>query len=499
MIGHHMARGAAWMVLMRLVIRGAGVINMVIIARLLVPEDFGLIAMASIFIGAIESFSEFNFDVALIKDQKARREHYDTAWTLSIMRGVAAALILVAIAGPSAILFDEPRLEMIIVVLAVSSLLLGFQNIGVVDFRKTLNFRKDFIFMASEKLVAVAATIVIAFFFPNYWALVSGIIISKLWRVSASYGMHPFRPHFSLAEWRSLFAFTKWLLLQNIFLFFRNRIDRIVIGKILGAASLGLYTIAFDLANLVTSELMAPIRRALLPGFARLAEEQGQMRAMFLEVFGLTLWLGAPIAIGMSLLALPLVTVLLGESWLPAVPIIQMLAISGFIVLLSSCSQPMFLALNRPDLPAYLNGLQVALLVPGLLIGTLDYGLLGASVALVIAQLVTALTDFIVMRRLLKLSLRALGAVAWRSLIALAMMTVAVHTLMRIWPHHDVWFAEISLLIVAVTFGGIIYVGVSLLLWRLFAEGQGPERHLVRQIFQRLPRWGERRLRRLGI
>lgn len=487
------------MVLMRLVIRGAGLINMVIMARLLVPEDFGLIAMASIFIGLIDTFSDFSFDVALIKDQKARREHYDTAWTLSIIRGIAAAMILVVIAGPAAASFDEPRLEMIIIVLAASSLFLGFQNIGVVDFRKTMNFQKDFVFLTSEKVVAVIVSVSLALFFPNYWALVGGIVIGKGWRLCASYVMHPYRPKLSLVAWRELFSFTKWLLLQNIMLFFRHRIDQIVIGRILGASTLGLYTIAFDLANLVTSELMAPIRRALLPGFSRLAEERDQMRVMFIEVFGLTLWLGAPIAIGIGLLALPLVSLLLGENWLAAVPIIQMLVIAGFVSLLSSCSHPVFLALNRPDLPTLLSGLGVILLVPGLLIGATSFGVIGAATAVVIAQLIVAIADIVLMLRLLRLRPHALGAVAWRSLAALALMAILVHTLIRHWPYHGSWLADAGLLITATALGSAVYVGVSLLLWKLFAEGRGPERHLVEHVIHRLPGMGRRRQQSLGV
>ena len=184
-IGRGMAKGAAWMVAMRLVVRGAGLINMVILARLLVPEDFGLVAMAMIFVGAIEVFSEFNFDVALIKKQSADRTDYDTAWTLSIIRGGVTAAVLLAIAAPAADLFDEPRLAMVIAVLSLSSVLLGFQNIGVVDFRKSLDFRRDFLFMASGKVVAVIITIGLALIWQNYWALVGGMIGGKIWRVAA--------------------------------------------------------------------------------------------------------------------------------------------------------------------------------------------------------------------------------------------------------------------------------------------------------------------------
>ncbi|MGI9436926.1 MAG: lipopolysaccharide biosynthesis protein [Geminicoccaceae bacterium] len=485
-IGNSMARGAAWMVLMRLVIRGAGLINMVILARLLVPEDFGLIAMAMIFVGAIEILSEFNFDVVLIKEQQVRRAHYDTAWTLSIIRGVVMAALLLAIAGPAASVFDEPRLSPMISALSVSSLLLGLQNIGVVDFRKSLDFRKDFIFMASERVVAVMVSVGLALWLQNYWALVGGIIAGKLWRVVASYAMHPFRPTFALTMWRELFAFAKWLLLQNMLLFFRNRIDRLVIGKVLGAATLGLYTIAFDLANLVTSELMAPVRRALFPGYAKLAHQPDRISRLFVDIFGLTLWLGAPIAVGTALLADPLIHVLLGAEWRGAVPIVQMLAVAGFIALLSSGSHPVFLALGRPELQTYLAALSVVLLIPGLIVGTARAGVIGAAIAVVVAQLVVAVLDIVLVLRLLKLRSAAVGKAAWRALAALALMTAGVHALKQLWPDHQSVLADAALLGGAGLVGGSLYVGTTWLLWHLFADGQGPERHLVKPIRYRI-------------
>ncbi len=485
-VGRGMARGAAWMVLMRLVMRGAGLINMMIMARLLVPEDFGLVAMAMIFVGAIEILSEFNFDVALIKEQGARRRHYDTAWTLSVIRGVVVALILVAIARPAAALFDEPRLEAMIAVLSLSSLMLGCQNIGVVDFRKSLDFRKDFLFMASEKVAAVAVTICLAFLWRDYWALVGGIVASKLWRVGCSYAMHPYRPSFCLAAWRPLFAFTKWLLFHNMLLFLRNRVDRLIIGKLLGATTLGLYTVAFELANLATSELMAPIRRALLPGYAKLADRPEWVRSMFIEVFGLTLWLGAPLAIGVGLIADPLVNVLLGYGWQAAVPVIQMLVIAGFVALLSSGSQPIYLALGRPELPTLLTALSVTLLIPGLIVGTRVSGMSGAVIAVVTAQTLMAIADIVLVIRLLGLAPRAIGAIAWRSLAALALMAVVVHAVVRLWPFDRSWSTDAGLLVSAILIGAATYVTTSLLLWHRFAAGSGPERHVMRHLFDRL-------------
>ena len=481
-IGHRMARGAAWMVLMRLVIRGTGLINMMIMARLLVPEDFGLIAMAMIFVGAIATLSEFSFDVVLITHQRAGRDHYDTAWTLSVIRGVVMAIILIAIAGQAAVFFDEPRLKAMITVLAISSLLLGLENIGVVDFRKSLNFRRDFLFMAGNKLVAVVITVILAFLWRNYWALVGGIIAGNLWRVGASYVMHPYRPGFCLATWRELFALTKWLLLQNVLQFFRNRIDQFVIGKVLGATTLGVYAIAYDLANLVTTELMAPIRRALLPGYAKIIDELDRVRNMFANIFGLTLWLGAPIAIGIGLVADPLVGLLLGDGWQATVPIIQILTIAGFISLLSSGSHPIYLALGRPELQTMLAALSLLLLVPGLIIGTRSFGIFGAAIALVITQTVIAFIDIVLVLRLLQLGPKAIGAVSWRSLSALVVMVIVVHGIMHGWPQERDLAGDAALLSSAVVIGCVTYITTSLVLWRLFGGDSGPERHVLNMI-----------------
>ncbi|MGI9499572.1 MAG: lipopolysaccharide biosynthesis protein [Geminicoccaceae bacterium] len=477
-VGQGMAQGAAWMVLMRLVMRGASLINMMIMARLLVPEDFGLVAMAMIFVGAIDIFSEFNFDVALIKKQTAGRTDYDTAWTLSIIRGVVVAVLLLAIAGPAAELFDEPRLAPIIAALSVSPLLLGLQNIGVVDFRKSLDFRRDFLFMAGAKVAAVIVTICLAMLWRNYWALVGGIVGGNLWRVVASYAMHPHRPKGSLAGWRELFAFTKWLLLQNVLLYFRNRADRLVIGRVLGAATLGVYTLAYELANLVTSELIAPVRRALLPGFSMLSDEPARMRGMFVDVFALTLWIGAPIPIGIGLLAEPLVALLLGNSWAAAVPVIQMLVIAGFAALLSSGSQPVYLAYGRPEIQTLLVGLSAVLLLPAIIAGVALKGAIGAAIAVVVVQTLIALVDILIVTSLLQLDRKVIAAASWRSIVALGLMAAFVHAITRAWPTGGDVVGNALLLLSAMAAGGTVYLACSFVLWRLTGSDRGPESHV---------------------
>ena len=196
-VNRGMAKGAAWMVAMRLSIRFVGIISTIILARLLVPADFGLVAMATMIYGFIEIMSQFSFDVVLIQKQDAEPDYYDTAWTLSILRGLATALVLFAGAGIAADFFGDQRLVEIIYVLCLAAFVGGFTNIGIVDFRKDMNFGKDFQYIVGVKLFSFVVTLVFAFMLRTYWALVIGIASSTLAQLGLSYFMHPFRPRWA--------------------------------------------------------------------------------------------------------------------------------------------------------------------------------------------------------------------------------------------------------------------------------------------------------------
>src|SRR5687767_1543898 len=133
-----MTTGIAWMVTARLADRGIGLISTLILARLLVPDDFGLVAMATAIGGILDLLGAFSFDLALIQKKDAGKNHYDTVWTFTVLFGLVCAIALVGLAIPAAIFYREPRLEAVMYALAVLYLVGGFSNVGVVDFRKEL-------------------------------------------------------------------------------------------------------------------------------------------------------------------------------------------------------------------------------------------------------------------------------------------------------------------------------------------------------------------------
>src|SRR6185437_4494802 len=222
-LNRQMAAGAAWMIFLRLAIRGLGFISVVILARLLTPADFGLIALATVIIAALELMSAFSFDVALIQKQGQSRAHYDTAWTITIIFSAITGLILVALAYPAARFYGDPRLQPIMYVLAAGTVVEGFQNIGVVAFRKEMDFSREFGFQISKKIFSFVVTVPLAFWLRNYWALVAGIVAGKAAGTIVSYMAHPYRARWSTAAWAELFHFSRWLFLNNFLGFLRAR------------------------------------------------------------------------------------------------------------------------------------------------------------------------------------------------------------------------------------------------------------------------------------
>ena len=150
-VGRRIVSASGWTISTRFLIRGVGVASTAVLARLLVPEDFGLIAMAMVLYQILEALSEFNFNAVLLVERKAGRDYYDTVWTLAVIRGVAEAAILCLLAAPASVFFDEPRIELIVYSLAAVALLGGANNVGIVEFQKEFRFGLDLVYMRRAK------------------------------------------------------------------------------------------------------------------------------------------------------------------------------------------------------------------------------------------------------------------------------------------------------------------------------------------------------------
>jgi len=467
------------LVALKVLDRSIGIVSMVILARLLVPADFGLVAMATAIIAIIELLSAFNFDMALIQSQQATRAHYDTAWTLNVAMAAACALLVAAAAFPAGAFYGDSRLGPIMLWLALATWIRGFENVGVVEFRKELQLNREFELLLTRRIGVFLVTISIALATRSYWALVLGILTGSVGGVILSYVFHPFRPRFDLTARGELLHFSKWMVFSNVINTLASRAADLIIGKSLGPGPLGLFSLAHEISHLPSTDLSAPVNRAVYPGYAKVASDQAMLTTQFLGVLGLTALLTTPAAVGIAAVAPLLVPLLLGDAWAEAVPLMEILALSGLLVSLRTNAGYVFLALGRSELLTVMTAVRFAIAVPALVVGTIYFGAKGAAWTILGTSIVMLPVTHCFMRRALQIRWAEHGSVLWRPAIAALGMALLVREYLE-WTEHGFTVNNgVPALASAVVLGITIYVLFTGLLWALSGFPQSAEARLV--------------------
>lgn len=463
--GKQIAKGAAWLMGFKLLDKSIGLISTLVLVRVLTPSDFGLVAMAMAVVALLELMGAFGFDSALIQRQDTERSHFDTAWTFNVIFGVSIALLLVAAAGPAADFYREPRLELMLPVLAIGAVVGGFENIGTVAFRKELNFRMEFTFLLVKRVAVFVVVITLALTLRSFWALIFATIAGKLIGVIISYLLHPYRPRLSLAARGDLFHFSKWLFISNLLQFLHNRSTDFILGRTVGGHGLGVYNLAAEIAAMPSTELIAPLNRAVYPVYAQLARAREKLLARFLEVYGLISLLSFPVAVGLFCLSDLVVALLLGPQWKEAVPIMQILGLCGLLSALQGNMYVVLTALGKPKSYTLLGAGLLVFTLPALIISSLKFGALGAAYAQFASAFVGFCCIVLVFTHVTRAAKRLLLAAMWRPMLASVFMAVIILSADRLTMHVN-WHLPAAIhLLGLVIVGAAAYALFILALW----------------------------------
>jgi len=475
-VNHKIAIGAIWSLITRLTIKLLGFISTMILARILFPEDFGLIALTMTMVALFEIFSSFSFDINIIQKDNVTDDTLNSAWTCKVISGLILAVLLFVCSGLLADFFNDERLDLLISVIALLPLLKGFENIGFVLFRKELDLKKEFTLEVVAKITSFVVTISAAFILRSYWALVIGMFTNSLVRVILSYVMHSYRPRPSLVEARELFAFSKWLLLNNLLIFFNHKITDLVIGRQADASELGYYSLAYEVSNLPTTELVFPLSRAVFPGYAKLKNDLEALKNSFLKFTSLIVYVASPICFGMAATANELVVVLLGDRWNNITPMISLLAFFGLLRCAVQNTGSIYLVLNKPKIPVVFSVVRLVLLTPILILVVPDYGGYGASAAILLVTALITPFAFIVVGRMLKLKATEVLSIFSFPIAASAVMYFSVLQFEIIYTLNG-YSSPLLLLILKVSIGTCIYLLLSILYTRMF-----PSNNVVKDV-----------------
>jgi len=473
--------GSAWMMVTRLSVKSLGLVSSIVLARLLVPEDFGLVAIAVAIYAFIELFGALGLGTVLIQRQSSDVADYNTAWTFKVVFGFLAAACLVLFAPFVASFYDEPRLRAVISVIALASVFSGASNIGVVNFQKDMNFRKELQLQLVPKVFSFIFTLTVALVYRSYWALVLGTVFSQFLVMVYSYMMHSFRPKFGLQSFHKLFSFSRWLLLNNILYFINDRASELLVGKMLSTSAVGLFSLSKEIAQLPTAEVAQPINKATFPVYSRFQDDFVELRKAYLSTVALTSALTLPAALGIAFVAPLLVEVVLGAHWLPMVPLLQLLAISSLLVSITVNNGFVYMACGRPEVMFVMNASRTVLFFL-LLFPLLDTnGLLGIGQARLVTTVLMLVVVQIVMIRFLTLPFLALLSSLARPVVACSVMYGGL-LLVQAFCGELGKAATLAMMVVA---GAATYILVSLALWRLQGCPEGLESTVIAKLFPR--------------
>ena len=461
-------KGSFWVLGLRMTNRVLGLIRTFVLARLLLPEDFGLIGVASISISIIETFSQPGLGTALIQKKDAIQSYLDTAWTTSILRCLIICIVLILSAPFIAHFFEAPKAKIIIQIYGLSIIIAGFRNIGIVYFLKELDFKKQYMYELSTLLGNMIIALPAAFILRNAWALVLGGIAGSITRLIMSYVLHPFRPNlrFDKKKFSDLFIFGKWVFGSSIMAFVISQGDDLILGKMFGIAALGIYQMAFMVSNLPSTETSNVISWVTFPAYSKIQNDLKRFKKAYLNVMKTITFIAIPFAGLIFIFSSDLVRLFLSEKWLAVVPIIKILVWAGLIKALIDATTPVFNAAGKPNINTKWQ------LVNFLVLGTLIYplskiwGVTGLSIAVLSGNAIAVLVSIYEANRILKFEYHKL-----LKLIVIPLLSMITSILFISWFREILYYEKLIELILLVISGGLLYIILIFLLDKIFNYG----------------------------
>lgn len=401
-------RSGMWVGAAEILNSGSGFVRSIILARLLSPEMFGLMGIASVVIRAIDNFTQSGIRQALIQRQASFEDAQDTAFMLFLLRGIILTILLLAVAPLLAEFYEADELEPILQVLSITFMIGSLANINLVRYQKDLNFARLTYISQTASLVSTVAVITAAYWLRSVWALVIGQLVLTILNTILSYLFVPGTPRVAV-NWkiaRELLSYSKYITAASAILLIATEIDSAVIGKLLGTEQLGYYVLAFTVANIVTANLSKIISSVMMPAYSKLQFDMGAVRRAYLRTLSFTLLLTVPVAVGLIVVAKDLILVVYGPKWSDAIPLLQILAIFGVLRTAVSINGYLFQGIGRPDISLKLSTLRLVTVLSSIIPMIMFYGLPGAAIAVTAAIAVQWVGSLYFMSNTLEIGLR---------------------------------------------------------------------------------------------
>ncbi|WP_150290554.1 lipopolysaccharide biosynthesis protein [Sphingobium estronivorans] len=481
-LGARVANSALMLWSLNMAMRGLQLVTLAILARALMPADFGVVAIATTIMIILEAMTNVEVGNALVRTRGLDDSHLSTAFTLNFLRGLAMAALLAAVASPLARFMNAPGLDAILYALTITTILNGLHNPYFMLYSRNLDFKKDSQRRAFATLAGSIISIGLAFLLRSYWALVAGNIAQALVNLLLSYWRVPGRPRLSLTHYREMLGFGVWLLVQNLFLQLALRIEIFFIGKVMDTKTVGAYTVGNQINSMATGDVIPTLTRAMFPAFAIMNNDPDRLRRNYAQVQAAGLAIALPIGFTMALLAKPMIYLLFGPGWELAIPVVQFMAPVFALQTVGAGVEALAMALGRVRMLAARSVIYMVLRTVAMYLGYHYGGLIGLLMARAASGIFQSLYGLSLAAVLTSRRIYEPFKASWRSFASVGVMSAVVLML------PDRAYGELPEWMLATELGwrGLLCIGLYLsthgLLWIASGRPEGSETKVTAQI-----------------
>jgi O-antigen/teichoic acid export membrane protein len=341
-------KGVGWMTALRGTTRGLAILKIAILARILSPSQFGIYGIALLTLGFLEVLTETGINIFLIQEKDDTRKYLDSAWVVSMIRGLLISIVILLSIPVVVFFFHVPEVKNLLYLVSGVALIRGLINPMIVTFQKTLQFKKEFLLQGSLFLVDAAVAITVGYFTKSEAAMIIGMLAAAAVEVIISFIIFRDRPKLAFDKEKFLDVVNrgKWITGAGVFNYAFQNIDNVVVGKFLGTSSLGFYQQAYSISTLPVSEVGQIFNKVTFPVYVRLSGEKERLKAAFFKTAGVIFLLVLVFGSIIFLFSKPLILIFLGNKWLTIEPVLKILAIFGILKSLLNFSYSAFLALK---------------------------------------------------------------------------------------------------------------------------------------------------------
>jgi O-antigen/teichoic acid export membrane protein len=385
--------GIFWNAIQLVVNQSFTFIIRLVLAKLLFPEQFGVVGMAMIFTGFVQVLNDLGTAAALVqrKDQDLKEAHYHTAFWTGVIWSVVLFLIMSLLLAPfAASFYKEPTLASIIPVLSIGILLSPVNLVHKALLTKAMNFRRMAFIDNTSNIISGCISLVLAYMGAGVWALVFNTVAIVFISIPLYFWASRWYPRFIWDKdaFNDIFGFGAYTTGTNVINYFINNVDYLLIGKLLSATALGSYTFAFVLTDTFRSRLMAVINNVMYPIYGKNQGDHISLKKYYLKVISYNSIIVYPIMIFMLAVGRPFILKFFGDKWGGSTPALQILAVSVMVHMLVNSNTALIRGMGKPGLEFRLQIIKSIIFIPTLYFGIVNWGITGAACAILINKLV---------------------------------------------------------------------------------------------------------------